>query len=226
MKVLEYIWIFLFPVLITGCSEDRQNVVAVLENHPITTAELRYWMLLEKANVYSYFYRKHQVADGDDFWTTKLADEVPLERLKETALAKVKRCKVQQILARQKGIIHTAHFDEIVHALDRVNKERMKRIENGEPVYGPTQFTTRTYFSHVFDKMVIDLKSALATKELKFEDQQQPAVHGATVQDSTIKVGALNMFLVDKRYEQYIDSLALWSVLDVHEKVYRDIGLE
>lgn len=226
MKFILQGTMLIFLLVVAQCRDGSTDYVAWIDKEPVTRSEMRHWILLEKANMYNYFYRKYKVVDSKNFWTRKLADEIPLERLKETALEKVKRCKVQQILAWRKGIIHTANFDAIVHALDSVNKERMKMVENGEPVYGPKQFTVRTYFAHVFDKMVIELKGELAGNELKPDEQQILAVQSAVMQDSTINVGSLNMFLIDKRYEQYIDSLVSWSVLDINEKVYGDISLE
>lgn len=112
--------------------------------------------------MYNYFYQKFGVEDSEHFWTQKLGDEIPLEKIKSLAFENAKRCKIQQILALEKGIISTTNFDEITQDLKEINGERKQKVANGEPIYGPVQFTSRTFFAHVFDKMVIALKNELA----------------------------------------------------------------
>ena len=167
MKNYNYICFLIALLLTISCITNNADTVAWINNEPITKAELKHWMLLEKANVYGYFYRKYNVSDSDKFWTQKQGDEIPLGKLKQVALEKASKCKVQQILALEKGIIKTANFDEIIRELETVNTERKRKVENSEPIYGPIQFTSRTYFFHVFDKMVIELKNELAKDELK-----------------------------------------------------------
>jgi hypothetical protein len=175
MKGLVYAVIFSAFLGLFACNSGQPEPVAWVNGLPLTTDELRYWMLLEKAGVYSYFFRIHGIEDSDNFWLQELDGEIPMEKLRAVALEKAKRVKIQQILALEKGIIETANFDEILDRLQEVNIERRKRVENGEPVYGPVQFTERTYFFHEFDEMVLELKRELAREEIteyeKYIDQ-------------------------------------------------------
>jgi hypothetical protein len=216
----------LILLIAIGCNTDNCDVVARISNQPITKSELKHWMLLEKSNVYSYFYRKYSVGDSDKFWIHKLGDEIPLVKLKETALEQVKRCKVQQMLALEKGIIETANFDEILEVLEAVNDEREQKVENGEPIYGPIQFTSRTYFSHVFDKMVIELKNELAKKELKPNKEELMKMQKGKGPNSRDNTGFLIMQYVDNNYDRYIDRLMDSAVVKVNKDVYKRICLE
>ena len=214
-------------LLITvGCNKSKSDLVARFENEPITTSELKYWMLLEKANVYSYFYRKYGVVDSKHFWTQEQGDEIPLERLKEIALEKAKRCKIQQILAIEQGIIKTTNFDEIVEEMGKVNEDRKLRVKKGEPIYGPVQFTTRTYFAYVFDKMVIELKNELSKHELKPGKEELMVMQKNTGQVSGDNTGFLTMQYVDVNYDSYIDKLMSRASIRVNEDVYKNISLE
>lgn len=225
MKLGKHIG-FLFLLLITiSCKTNNPEVVAWVNNHAITKSELKHWMLLEKANVFNYFHRKHGVNDNENFWTQKLGDEIPIKKLKETALKQAKRCKVQQIIALKKGIIETTNFDKIIGELEIVNTERNQKVERGEPVYGPVQFTSRTYFSHIFDKMQIELKNELAKKELK------PTQH--YLQNMTQKypeankdiTGFLSMQYVDNNYDNYFDSLTNTFELKINKSVFKTVSL-
>lgn len=226
MKNFTYI-IFLVVLLIAvGCNKTKPTFVAWLDNEAITKSEMKHWMLLEKANVYNYFYRKYKVEDSKHFWTQKKGDEIPLEKLKETAIQKAKRCKIQQLLAREKGIIKTANFDEIVGKMKKVNAERKQKVEKGEPIYGPVQFTTRTWFFHVFDKMVIELKNELAKNELKPGNEELMQMQKNSGQASVDNSGFLTMQYVDSNYEEYIDSLMSATDFKITSEVYKKISLE
>lgn len=219
MKVYKHISFLLLLLITLACAKQEQNVVARLNDEAITRAELKHWMLLEKANVYSYFYRKYGTQDSAHFWTEKQGDEIPLEKLKETALESAKRCKAQQILALEKGIVKTTNFDEIMEDLEKVNAERKRKVENGEPIYGPKQFTSRTYFSHIFDKMVIALKNELAKDELKPNNEQLKLLKEKSSDSNKDITGFLTMQYVDTNYEAYIDHLVDSATIEINNGV-------
>jgi hypothetical protein len=225
MKGCNYIVFFIVMFIALSCNKKEENVVAWINNEAITKSELRHWMLLEKANVYNYFYRKYGVNDSDNFWIQKLGDEVPLEKLKETALEQARRCKVQQIIALKKGIIKTANFDEIISELEKVNVERNMKVENNEPIYGPVQFTSRTYFFHVFDKMQIELKTELAKDELKPSKDVLLSMQKDKADAKKDISGFLTMQYVDKNYDTYIDKLVYVADMKINTKVYKKISV-
>ena len=163
---------------------------------------------------------------SDHFWTEKQGNEIPLEKLKAIVIERAKRCKVQQILALEKGITETANFDEIMQDLEKVNAERKRKVDKGEPVYGPKQFTSRTYFSHVFDKMVLALKNELAIDELKPNNQQLKMLQEKLSDSSKDITGFLTMQYVDTNYEAFIDSLTVGTTMEIDKKVYKTISIK
>lgn len=215
-------------VLIIGasCTNNKPKIVAWVSDESITKSELKHWMLLEKASVYSYFYRKYGVSDSDSFWIQKLGDEIPLEKLKSISIEKAKRIKIQQILALEKGIIETANYDEIIDGLENINVERKQKVENGEPIYGPIQFTKRTWFFHVFDKMVIELKDELAKNELKPDCQQLLMMQKGKGQSSNDISGFLTMQYVDENYDIYIDKLMSKTDIKINRDIYKMVSMK
>ena len=196
------------------------DVVAWVNNEAISKSELKHWMLLEKANVYNYFYQTYKETENDNFWTQQLGDEIPLNKLRDEALLKAKRSKVQLMLARDKDIIATADFDEIMQKLDSVNADRQEKHERGEPIYGPVKFTSRTYFFDHFDKTVIELKNALAKNELKPNELQLQEL-----QQTNGNLEFLIMQLVDENYEEFIDQLTDKASIKIIHKVYDETCL-
>ncbi len=226
MNSLKLNCFFLIFLVATSCHNNelinKSEVVACVNNEPISTLEFKYWMLLEKANVYNYFYHKYQMSDSDNFWTQHLGNEIPLEKLKEVALMKAKRCKVQLTLARDKGIVETVDFDEIMGGLEEVNAQRREKVERGEPIYGPLQFSKRTYFSDLFDKTMIELKNALAKSELKPDDIIMQELHPRANRNLEFLI----MQYVDENYEKYIDQLTNKAEISINHEIYQNIELD
>lgn len=225
MKSFKYIILFIFFLCTVNCQNAGSEIVACINNAAITKSELKHWMLLEKSNVYNYFFRKFGVQDSDHFWTEKQGNEIPLEKLKETALESIKRCKLQQLLALEKGIVITTNFDEIMNDLEKVNVERARKVENGVPIYGPKQFTSRTYFSHVFDKMVISLKNELSKNELKPTNEQLQWLLDKSIDSNKDLTGFLTMQYVDNNYNAFIDNLMNSCTVKINNEVYKRIKI-
>ena len=225
MKSYSYIFFLIALFITVSCGKNEPEIVAYINNEAITVSELKHWMLLEKASVFNYFYRKYRAEDSENFWTQKQGNEVPIEMLKELALEKAKRCKTQQILALEKGIIETTCFDDIIKEMEEINDNRRKKVDRDEAIYGPIQFTSRTYFSHVFDKMVLQLKDELSIHELKPNKEElliKDKENGLVVNDNP---GFLIMHYVDKNYDAYIDKLMMGADLKINEDVYEEICL-
>ena len=202
----------LYVVLMTllfacNCNTDNDNVVARVNDFPISNAELKFWMLLQRAEVYNYFYEKYGVEDSDDFWEQKINGEAPLKMLKKLALKKAVRCKIQQILALKKEVVQQIDFDSIMSKMEEENQRRKEKIEKGEVVYGLSKYTKRTFFVGEFDKMLIKLKSELLKEELKPTEEDLTLL--VNDKDYSLKdnYGFYQMRYVEKNYEKYIDSL-------------------
>lgn len=212
-------------VFFSACAEKNSNKLASVNGHGISKAELKHWMLLEKANVFNHFYREYGAVDSENFWTTKIGDEIPLELLKKVALEKATRCKVQQLMALEKGIIHTANFEEIQSVVETVNERRKKMVGNGEPIYGPEQFTSRTYFFHVFDKMVIDLKGELSKSDLRPDNEYLEQMKLGIDASEKVNFELLAIQYVERNYDQYVDQLLGKMELQVEDDKFEEINL-
>jgi len=223
-KVLTCFAVAMLFVL-TNCSQEPNDVVARVEGQTITSSELTYWMLLEKANTFNYFYQKYKVVDSKSFWTQKFGNETPLARLRRVALNKAVRCKIQQILALDKGIIESANFNKIMQELDGVNAERKSAVSNQEPVYGLVRFTKRTYFSHVLDKMIVQLKNKLAENELKPDAKTMRELKSKHPHPSENLSGFITMQYVDQVYEQYVDAMARKAKVEINSGVFTRVSL-
>jgi len=205
-------------VLFISCDKNDANVVAWVNQYPVSNAEFKHWMLLQRAEVHNYYYNKYQHADSEDFWETEKEGQSPLEMLKEMALEKAVRSKIQQIIALEKGIVEHIDFDQMMLEMQEENLKRKTKIEKGEVVYGAKRYTERTYFAHEFDKMVIQLKSALLKEELKPSEKDLKALiknENFPLEDNR---GFYQMQYVKRNYERFIDSLTQIAEVKLNEE--------
>lgn len=110
--------------------------------------------------------------------------------------------------------------------MKEVNIERKERIKKGQPVYGPVQFTSRTYFAHVFDKMTYELKILLSATSLKIEDSEIEIMNKNFNQSPGKIEGFLQMQHVDRKYGSYIDELENSAKVVVNSEVLDKIRIE
>lgn len=216
-----FIILILFLSITGACNRDK-NIIAMVNGIPVTNSEMKYWMLLEKSDVYRYFYQKYGVKDSENFWYTPCNEEIPIEKLKKKAFNNAKRCKVEQQLALSKGIDTEINFDSIVSRMSVVNKERYEKIKKGMVVYGPKKFTIRTYSLYLHDKMVYDLKEELRKDELKptHENLQELSQNNSSVDKNHM---FYEMQYVDKNYDSFIDSLTQKAIVKINIRNWNSI---
>lgn len=231
MKKFSYyrLIFLLYPLsflLFIACSNERDEIVATVNGQPVTSTELRHWMLLKKAEVHAYFFRKYGAIDGIDFWETRFGNELPSDILRKLALDQAVRFKIQQNLAFEMGIIENRSYDDLLKEMTKVNRQRLKMVQEGYPVYGPLQFSPRTYIDHVYDKMVGELKYQLAWKELKLNDQELLSMYPMENQNPGERNGFFQMQYVDQNYEGFIDNLISTADVEIVRDVYERIPVE
>lgn len=211
--------------LIVACNTDRSKVVAWVNQHPISRSEFEHWMLLERAEVHNYFYKTYNEADSEDFWEKEIDGESPLEMLKERAFEKAVRCKVQQIIALEKGLVKHIDFDQMMEEMKAENLERNNKIERGEVVYGAKSYTRRSYFAHEFDLLTIHLKSELAKDELKASENALQALEKNEDFPLEENLGFYQLQYVEQHFDPFIDSLTAAAEIHLNKRNWRSIHI-
>lgn len=222
--------------------DDRSRVVATVDGAPIVVPELRHFMRLHRAEVYNHFYQTHDATYDRDFWTTDFGDTTPLATLRRRSLQAAIRYKVQQNMARNRGVDVTRHYDSLMAERTRVNEKRAQHAEEGAPVFGAVRLTRRDYLSRVRDEMVnqtITVLSqtdfALTTSRLKaLYANRRPRHDSAQNEDGRrAEPRAFNAFTsvyqrryAKKRYKARIDSLTSSVFVRVDSALLRKIQLD
>lgn len=168
-------------VRISACQAD-DSWVATVNGEPVATRLFQRRVTRNRARAHIYFGQHYGATDSADFWTTSFGGEVPLDWVRRRALDECVRFKLQQMLARENGLLQDISYTAFLESLARENERRSRALEAGEPIYGPTQYREDEYFLYVFTNMVIELKRRLGERPLAPTDEEVRA-HYEAVKD-------------------------------------------
>lgn len=60
--------------------------------------------------------------------------------------------KLEQQLLNKNGVVGDISYDAFVNELNSVNQEREKALENGSPIYGPSQYSKKVYYDYKYSE--------------------------------------------------------------------------
>jgi len=145
---------------------SKNATVFTIDDERVSKAEFVNMMSDCRAEVFQYFVDNYDASDSSDFWSTSFNGEVPNELLKQKALEKLKKIKVEQIVLKKYKIIQDTSYNGFLKDFKAENKRRSKALEEKEPIYGPKQYKERAYYSILQGNRVEKLKNKLETTEL------------------------------------------------------------
>lgn len=206
---------------------------ATVDGEPVTVAELRAGMIVHRAEVAARFTGD---PNAPGFWTRPSGGEPPIEALRKQALEHLTGIKVQQILARETGILSDIGYPRFLRQLREENLRRQQRVAGQEPIFGPQQYTEQTFFAYQFDRMVLDLKAALAQSRFALTEPQARAYYNR-VKDIRFRASgsgyqafddvrpAVLASYVDEAYAGLVEELVLQSVVVRFDDVLNRVDL-
>lgn len=148
-------------IAIVCLSRINKGNVASVNGVLVSQNEFLHHLIKSRAEVYQYFRQKYGVSDSKNFWTTSFEDEVPIDVARDRALEECTRIKVQQIMAKEKGITKDISYSTFLKSLKEENYRRKAARERSQVIYGPVQYSESEYYSYLFSNMVVQLKEKL-----------------------------------------------------------------
>jgi hypothetical protein len=145
---------------------DDDDTVLTINGEPVSIAEYLHIMSGERANVFSYFSQKYGAKDSGDFWTSSFNGEVPVNKLKQNTIDKLKKIKTEQSLMKLYGITDDISYPCFLEDLRKENERRRVAVSKNLPIYGPIQYDENIYFEYLHSERTEKLKHILSGKEL------------------------------------------------------------
>lgn len=147
----------------------------------------------------------------------------------------------QQLIARKKGVVKDISYKSFLESFNKLNEGRVSTIGNKKIVYGPLTYSEDSYFNHLFDSMVYELKNKLVGNEIivnekyllnYYEDRKEPLFVKEKSERGTIywsyneiKQTVLTSY-IDSEYEKYVDAEISKMNIEVNDDVLNQIIIE
>ena len=171
-SIAAIITLIVFIGFRTGLLYNDFSLVAKVNGEPVCVREFRLKLDTKSIEVFEYYKKKYGIENSREFWFSVYDGEVPAEVAKKQAFDEIVRIKVQQILAKEKGIIKSADYKEFLNELKKENKTRKDASKGNKVIYGPDTYGEIGYFNYFYDNIVGELKKKLSQKELLIPEQE------------------------------------------------------
>ncbi|MGG1516283.1 peptidyl-prolyl cis-trans isomerase [Paenibacillus oryzisoli] len=145
--------------------KNPQDVVVLINGEPVTVAEFNLLLKDNLAYTYAYFKDKYGIDDNQDFWESTYSGENPLSVVKEKTLESLKKIKVQQRLAKEKGVIDEISYSSFLTKWKEENSRRQAAVKSNKVIYGPVQYAEKDYYHYVLSNMITELKATLQSQK-------------------------------------------------------------
>jgi len=183
--------------------EDSNHFVMWVNSEGITRDEFRLFMMRKRAMTYSYYKTKYDVNDSKEFWTTSFDGETPLERIKSQTKDEMVKIKVQQILARDRGVIDYVNYDTMQQRREVENKRRKEAVARKQVIYGPIQYNEPVYFNYIFSNMIIRLKEKLGLADFALEEGDLRAIYEADKDEKYQKRDEIKVNKIEIEFKRF-----------------------
>ncbi len=173
--VLLMLWAGIMMMLMAGGKANTTSdmppvdagdqIVATINDEPVSASEYRLVMRRQVALVYGYFKEHQNLDDHLGYWSESSGPTGPLAKLREMTREELTRIKVYQGLAKEEKLLTDATFASFRTEFERENARRNEAKRAQQAIYGPAQYDMASYYYIRFCDLAYQLKQALA-KEL------------------------------------------------------------
>lgn len=132
----------------SGELTDGKYLLTV-DGYGVTEEEFLMFLRDQKAITTNYYWTNYKMETNDEFWRTEVEGQTPLDYAKDRALAQVKEAKIEFILASEEDILEYKDYDEMMKDMEKENKDRAEKKDNGETFYGVEEYSPFTYYQYL-----------------------------------------------------------------------------
>ena len=147
---------------VIGCgTKTVKDSDVVMEIAGQTVVKAEYQMIL--VDYESEIKRQYDtdMANREDFWTSKEGGERPLDKIMQLAEEELKEKKTIAQLTADLGIDAQADYGALAAQVDGENDARGAADESGGNVYGITAFQMREYYDYVYTQLEYEVMESL-----------------------------------------------------------------
>ena len=122
-----------------------------IHEKPISKEEYLYVMNQQIYDVSNELTENRDIQIDEKFWETEIEGTVPYKKLADQTIEQLKYYRAVYETAIEEGYVEYADYEHMIKRMEEENKMRAEKIENGEPVFGLSKFTTELYMEYEMD---------------------------------------------------------------------------
>ncbi len=169
--------------------------VASVNGEAIATGEFMLIARQKRAKVIRHFAELYQCTYSAGFWEKQFDGHTPAAHLKQATLDTITFIKIQQLTAKQNGLIDDITYAGFHKKLNDENLRRKNAVAQKKVIYGPVQYSEVVYFNYLFSNLVISLKQKLDEKIFRISAEKLRAQYEKD-KDSLYRKGYVTNALV------------------------------
>jgi len=151
---------------------EEGETVAWIDGTPVHKGEFERALRANKSRVVDEYYMKYGAEQTAAFWTTAYGGGTPSESVRKLALESVTKLKVEQMIAREQGVLADIGYSGFLRELESENRRRQEAVAEGRVVYGPVRYEEEAYLEYVMSNAIRDVKSRLLEREWKPDERE------------------------------------------------------
>jgi hypothetical protein len=152
-------------------------VIAWVNKEPVIMREFMQRANKERSQVIRFYRINYGCEYNEGFWSKMFDGKTPSEVLKKKTLDTLVQIKVQQIAAKNWGIMPDITYLGFLRLLEKENKRRLEARSLNKVIYGPVQYNEDVYFNYLFTNMVNQLMNILNENVFKITDRQLKEIY-------------------------------------------------
>ena len=149
---------------------ETKNAYLTINNDSVSKDELEFYMKASRSDVILRFTSDASSSADKDFWETEQNGITPAEYLLEIAVENLKNDRALFAECEERGLCEKLSYEKIIKQMNAENASRAKKLKNGEPVYGVTEYTVVSYYDYLKSNLQIALREKLENEGIIKED--------------------------------------------------------
>lgn len=210
----------------------ENTTVATINGEPVSAEEYSLVMMRQAPRVYSFLKREKNLDDHLGYWNPDTGPDGPFAKLREMTLDELTKIKVQQAMAKQKGITQDSSFVTFRDGFQKENQRRKEALANGTVIYGPKQYDETTYYFVLFGDLTHHLKqkvsketaAAIPEEEIRkfYDEHKDKAAALKDVPFDTVR-DRIAEELAERNFDKQLPALFQSAKVEVKEDLIRTL---
>lgn len=210
-------------------SATTDAVVITINGEPVTAGEYSLVMGRQAPRVYASLKAEKNIDDHFGYWSPNAGPGSPFEKLRERVLEELVTIKVQQTMAKEKGLQKDISFAGFQEGFLKENNRRKEALAAGTVIYGPKQHNEPAYYYILFGDLAYRLKRKVCQETApripeeeirKFYEEHKAALRNPsydTVRDRIAEE------IAGRNFEKLLPSLYQSAKVEINEDIIRTL---